>query len=151
MTARGTGDRRRLVMAVGALLFAPLLAGAQPAGGSPRVGFLFYGSPGPSPEIDAFRRGLRDHGYVEGQNITVEYRFAGGRVGQLPQLAAELARLNPEVIVTPGTPASLAAKNATKTIPIVFVGVADAVGAGLVANLARPEGNTTGLASLNAE
>ncbi|HTK93811.1 MAG TPA: ABC transporter substrate-binding protein [Verrucomicrobiae bacterium] len=138
-------------MAVGALLFAPLLAGAQPAGGSPRVGFLFYGSPGPSPEIDAFRRGLRDHGYVEGQNITVEYRFAGGRVGQLPQLAAELARLNPEVIVTPGTPASLAAKNATKTIPIVFVGVADAVGAGLVANLARPEGNTTGLASLNAE
>jgi putative ABC transport system substrate-binding protein len=151
MTARGTGDRRRLVMAVGALLFAPLLAGAQPAGGSPRVGFLFYGSPGPSPEIDAFRRGLRDHGYVEGQNITVEYRFAGGRVRQLPQLAAELARLNPEVIVTPGTPASLAAKNATKTIPIVFVGVADAVGAGLVANLARPEGNTTGLASLNAE
>jgi putative ABC transport system substrate-binding protein len=151
MTARGTGDRRRLVMAVGALLFAPLLAGAQPAGGSPRVGFLFYGSPGPSPEIDDFRRGLRDHGYVEGQNITVEYRFAGGRVGQLPQLAAELARLNPEVIVTPGTPASLAAKNATKTIPIVFVGVADAVGAGLVANLARPEGNTTGLASLNAE
>ncbi len=151
MTARGAWDRRRFVMACGALLFAPRLSGAQPGGGAPRVGFLFYGSPGPSPEIDAFRRGLRDLGYVEGQNIAVEYRFAGGHVGQLPQLAADLARLNPGVIVTPGTPASLAAKNATKTIPIVFVGVADAVGAGLVANLARPEGNATGLTSLNAE
>jgi putative ABC transport system substrate-binding protein len=144
-------DRRRFVTSLGAMLVAPLVAQAQPAGGAPRVGFLFYGSPGPSPEIEAFRRGLRDHGYVEGQNITVEYRFAGGRVGQLPQLATELVRLKPDLIVTPGTPASLAAKQATHAIPIVFVGVADAVGAGLVANLARPEGNATGLTSLNAE
>jgi putative ABC transport system substrate-binding protein len=144
-------DRRGFVMSLGAMLVAPLVAQAQPAGGAPRVGFLFYGSPGPSPEIEAFRRGLREHGYVEGQNITVEYRYAGGRVGQFPQLAAELVRLKPDLIVTPGTPASLAAKQATNVIPIVFVGVADAVGAGLVANLARPEGNATGLTSLNAE
>lgn len=147
--------RRRFVTSLGATLvaplLAPLLARAQPAGRAPGVGFLFYGSPGPSPTIDAFRRGLRDHGYVEGQNVSVEYRFAGGRVAQLPQLAAELVRLKPDVIVTPGTPASLAAKQATRVIPIVFAGVADAVGAGLVANLARPEGNVTGLASLNAE
>lgn len=144
-------DRRRFVTSLGAILVGPVVAQAQPAGGAPRVGFLFYGSPGPSPEIEAFRRGLREHGYVEGQNVTVEYRFASGRVAQLPQLAAELVRRKPDVIVTPGTPASLAAKQATSAIPIVFVGVADAVGAGLVTNLARPEGNATGLTSLNAE
>jgi putative ABC transport system substrate-binding protein len=144
-------DRRQFVTSLGMILVAAFVAQAQPPGGAPRVGFLFYGSPGPSPEIDAFRRGLREYGYIEGQNITVEYRFAGGRVGELPLLAAELVRLKPDVIVTPGTPASLAAKQATSVIPIVFVGVADAVGAGLVANLARPEGNATGLTSLNAE
>jgi len=144
-------DRRRFLTSLGATLIAPLGARAQPAGGAPRIGFLFYGSPGPSPEIEAFRRGLRDHGYIDGQNITVEYRFAGGRVGRLPQLATELVGLKPSLIVTPGTPASLAAKQATRVIPIVFVGVADAVGAGLVASLARPEGNATGLTSLNAE
>jgi putative ABC transport system substrate-binding protein len=150
MIVRRVLGRRRFVMALGALLAAPN-AQAQPAAGTPRVGFLFYGSPGPSAEIEAFRRGLRDHGYIEGQNIAVEYRFASGRVGQLPPLAVELVRLKPDVIVTPGTPASLAAKQATSVIPIVFAGVADAVGAGLVANLARPEGNLTGLATFNAE
>ena len=144
-------DRRRFLTSLGAMLLAPMVARAQPAAGGPRVAFLFYGSPGPSPEIEAFRSGLRDHGYIEGQNIIVEYRFAGGQLGTLPRLAAELIQLKPDVIVTPGTPASLAAKQATKVIPIVFVGVADAVGAGLVANLARPEGNATGLTSLNAE
>ena len=114
-------------------------------------GFLFYGSPGSSPEVDAFRQGLRELGYIEGQNIAVEYRFASGRVSQLPELAAELVRLNPDVIVTPGTPASAAAKQATSTIPIVFAGVADAVGAGLIASFARPGGNITGLTGISAE
>jgi putative ABC transport system substrate-binding protein len=94
---------------------------------------------------------LRELGYIEGQNIAIEYRFASGRVGQLPVLAAELVRLKLDVIVTPTTPASLAAKQATSTIPIVFAAVADAVGAGLIANFARPGGNITGLASISAE
>jgi putative ABC transport system substrate-binding protein len=133
------------------MLGLPVAAAAQQAGKVPRIGFLFYGSPGPSPELDAFRQGLRELGYIEGQNITIEYRFAGGRVGQLPELAAELVRLKIDVIVTPGTPASVAAKQATSTIPIVFAGVADAVGAGLVADFARPRGNITGLTGISAE
>jgi putative ABC transport system substrate-binding protein len=145
-------DRRAfLAGAGGVLLAAPLAVQAQPARTVPLVGFLFYGAPGASPEIEAFRQGLRDLGYVEGQNITIEYRFANGRVGQLPELAAELARSKLDVIVAPGTPAAMAAKKATSTIPIVFAGVADAVGAGLVATVPRPGGNTTGLTSMSAE
>src|SRR6266568_481863 len=132
------------------LLAAPLAAQAQLAEKVSRVGFLFYGASGPSPELDAFRQGLRDLGYIEGQNIAIEYRFANGQVGRLPELAAELVRLKLDVIVTPGTPASMAAKKATGTIPIVFAGVADAVGAGLVTTLARPGGNATGLTSISA-
>jgi putative tryptophan/tyrosine transport system substrate-binding protein len=135
----------------GAAATWPLVASAQQAGKVYRIGFLFYGSPGPSPEVEAFRQGLREHGYVEGQNIAVEYRFASGQVGQLPELAAELVRLKVDVIVTPTTPASMAAKQATSTIPIVIAGVADAVGAGLVADFARPGGNVTGLTSISAE
>ena len=143
----------RLRLAIGLLLVcaAPLAAAAQQAGKVPRIGFLFFGPPGPSQELDAFRQGLRERGYTEGQNIVIEYRFASGRVERLPELATELARLGPDVLVTPGTPASLAAKRATSTIPIVFAGVADAVGAGLVANLARPGGNITGLTGMSAE
>ena len=145
-------DRRAFLAGAGSvLLAAPLAVQAQPARPVPRVGFLFYGDPGASPEIEAFRRGLRDLGYVEGQNITIEYRFANGRVGQLPELAAELARSKLDVIVAPGTPAAMAATKATSTTPIVFAGVADAVGAGLVATVARPGGNTTGLTSMSAE
>jgi putative ABC transport system substrate-binding protein len=132
-------------------LTAPLAAEAQPGGKVPRIGFLFYGSPGPSPELDAFRQGLRELGCIEGQNIAIEVRFASGRVERLPELAAELVRLKPDVIVTPGTPGSVAAKQATSTIPIVFAGVADAVGAGLVVNFARPGGNITGLTGISAE
>src|SRR5437870_4727076 len=149
--ALGMMDRRRFVTGLGVILAAPLGDQAQPAGDVSRIGFLFYGSPGRSPELDAFRQGLRELGHIEGQNITIEYRFASGQVGRLPELAAELVRLKPDVIVTPGTPASLAAKQATGTIPIVFAGVADAVGAGLVANFARPGGNITGLTSISAE
>jgi len=145
--------RRRtfLAMVPAGLLVAPLAARAQPAGKVPRVGFLLGFSPGPSREVDAFRRGLRELGYIEGQNIAIEYRYARGQVERLPELAAELVRLNPDVIVAPYTPPALAAKRATSMIPIVFAGVADAVGAGLITNLGRPGGNITGLTSTGAE
>jgi putative tryptophan/tyrosine transport system substrate-binding protein len=134
-----------------AVLAVPIVTEAQQTREMPRVGFLFYGSTGPSPEVDAFRRGLNELGYIEGQNIVIEYRFASGRAERLPALAAELVRLRPSVIVAPGTPASMAAKEATDAIPIVFAGVADAVGAGLIANLARPTTNVTGLTSISAQ
>src|SRR5262249_4478144 len=92
-----------------------------------------------------------EFGYVEGQNIAIEYRFARGQIERLPELAAELVRLKPDVIVAPYTPPALAAKRATNTIPIVFAVVADAIGAGLIANLARPGGNITGFTSNSAE
>ena len=143
--------RREFITLLGSAAAAwPLAARAQQAA-MPVVGFLFYGSPEGSSELNAFRQGLREHGYMEGRNVVIEYRFARGRVEQLPALATELVGLKPDVIVTPGTPASVAAKQATSTIPIVFAGVADAVGAALVANIARPGGNVTGLTSISAE
>jgi putative ABC transport system substrate-binding protein len=145
-------NRRVFLGTIGVTCLAPrVTVEAQEVGNVGRVGFLFYGSAGPSPEVEAFRRGLRELGYIEGQNILIEYRFANGRVERLSELAAELVRLRPNVIVTPGTPGSMAAKQATSTIPIVFAGVADAVGAGLVANFARPGGNITGLTSISAQ
>jgi putative ABC transport system substrate-binding protein len=144
-------DRRRFLTRLGLLLASPGVAHAQPARKVPRVGYLFYGSPGPSREIDAFRQGLRELGYIEGQSIAAEYRFASGQVERYPELAAELVRMNVDVIVAPATPQALAAKQATRSIPIVFVLVADAVGAGLIANFARPGGNITGLTSSSAE
>ncbi|HJR01709.1 MAG TPA: ABC transporter substrate-binding protein [Methylomirabilota bacterium] len=97
--------------------------------------------------VREFRRGLKDLGWVEGQNIVIEWRFAGGRAERLPDLAAELVRLRVDLIVVPSTPTALAAKNATKTIPLVTVGGGDPVELGLVASLARPGGNITGLSS----
>jgi putative ABC transport system substrate-binding protein len=144
-------DRRHFLTGLGVLLASPLVARAQPAEKVPRVGFLLGFSPGPSREVDAFQRGLRELGYIEGQNIAIEYRYARGQVERLPDLAAELVRLKPDVIVAPYTPPALAAKRATTTIPIVFAVVADAIGAGLIANLARPGGNITGLTSTGAE
>ena len=144
--------RREFITLLGGAAAAwPLAAHAQQPAKVPRIGFLHYGSPGPSPEVDAFRQGLRDLGYIEGKNINIEYRFASGRVERLPELAAELVHLKPDVIVSPTTAGSLAAKQATGTIPIVIAGVADAVGAGLVASIARPGGNVTGLTSISAE
>src|SRR5713226_8596889 len=91
-------DRRTFLGALaGALLAAPLSAQAQPAGNVYRIGFLFWGAPGPSAELDAFRQGLRELGYIEGQNVAIEVRFAGGQVERLPELAAELVRLKPDV------------------------------------------------------
>jgi putative tryptophan/tyrosine transport system substrate-binding protein len=145
-------DRRRfLLTSVAGALAAPFAAGAQPAGKVPRVGFLLGLSPGPSREVDAFQRGLRELGYIEGQNIAIDYRYARGQVERLPELAAELVHLNPDVIVAPYTPPALAAKRTTSMIPIVFAVVADAVGSGLITNLARPGGNITGLTSTSAE
>jgi len=132
-------------------LAAPLTAGGQQGGKVSRVGFMFFGAPGPSAEADAFRQGMYELGYREGQNLTVEYRFASGQVERLHELATELARLKVDVIVTTNTPSAMAAKQATSTIPIVFAVVADAVGAGLIDNFARPGGNITGLTSISAE
>jgi putative tryptophan/tyrosine transport system substrate-binding protein len=143
--------RTFLALLPGSLLAAPLAAEAQQAGKIHRIGFLHFGSSGPSVEVDAFRQGLRELGYIEGQNIAIEYRFASGHVERLPGLAAELVRLKVDVIVAPSTPTALAAKQATSRIPIVFAVVADAVGAGLIVNFARPGGNITGLTSSSAE
>jgi putative ABC transport system substrate-binding protein len=130
----------------GGLLAAPLAAEAQPAAKVPRIGVLGSGSRSDlSPRLDPFRQGLRELGWVEGQNIAMEYRFAEGRYDRLPDLAAELVRLRVDLIVAVPTAAVVAAKNATATIPIVMISVGDPVGLGLVASLARPGGNATGL------
>ena len=138
-----------------AMLSAPLLTHAQQARRVPLIGFLGAVSPSASatvPARDAFREGLRDLGYVEGRSVVIEYRSAEGEVDRLPALAAELVRLNVDVLVAGGGSAgSLAAKHATATIPIVFVYTADPVELGLVANLARPGGNITGLSAQGSE
>jgi ABC-type uncharacterized transport system substrate-binding protein len=146
-------DRRSFISTVaGALLAAPLGAEAQPAEKVYRVGFLgMFPVSYPSPGWDAFVQGLREAGYVEGQNLNIERRFAEGKAERLPSLAADLVRLGVSLIITTGVPASLAARDATGTVPIVFVGVADPIGLGLVASLARPGGNVTGLASIEWE
>jgi putative ABC transport system substrate-binding protein len=110
----------------------------------PRIGLLRPGSL-PDPYVDAFRQGLRDLGYVEGKNIAIEYRWAEGKSARLPVLAAELVHLKVDIIVTQGEVATRAVKDATSTIPIVMATVADPVGAGIVASLASPSGNVTGL------
>ena len=125
-------------------------AQAQQAAKVPRIGFLLGSSPGPDPRIEGFRQGLRELGYVEGKNIAIEWRYAEGKEELVPKLAAELVQLNVEIIVTGGTNVTRAAKNATKTIPIVMASDADPVGNGFVASLARPAGNITGLVNLLA-
>jgi len=143
-------DRRALLGTAGIGLFvAPLVLDAQPAGRNPRIGILRPGSP-PDPLLDAFRQGLRELGYEEGRNIRIEYRWAEGRDERLPGLAADLVRLKVDVIVA-GAGAVEAAKHATTTIPIVMPVSGDPVSAGLVASLARPGGNITGLTSLSGE
>jgi putative ABC transport system substrate-binding protein len=117
----------------------------------PRVGYLAaVSASADAPRLEAFRRGLRDLGYVEGQNIIVEYRHENRDFDRLPILAAELLRLNLDVLVAVTTNAALAAKKTTGTIPIVFMGVTDPITAGLVESLARPGGNSTGITNMAA-
>ena len=145
--------RRQFLMLLGGAAAWPRAAGAQQVGKVPRIGYLSPGSasPGPLAYHDEFQRGLHDLGYVEGRNIVIEYRFADGKFDRLGVLAAELVQLNVDVIVSVVTQASLAAKNATRTIPIVIVSVGDPVGAGLVASLARPDANVTGNSAMTTE
>jgi putative ABC transport system substrate-binding protein len=142
------------ITSVAAVLFfvAPHAAGAQPAGKVHRIGFLGNSTAALEANlVGPFREGLRELGYVEGQNIVIEYRWAEGKYERFPALIAELLAQKVEVIVTAGTPASLAVKKATTSIPLVVVAVGDPVATGLVASLARPGGNVTGLNSTSEE
>ena len=130
------------------------LAEAQEPTKIPRIGILLPSSPGSGVSLSflkAFRVGLRELGYVEGQKLAIEYRYADGVSKRFPNLAAELVRLKVDVIVTTAGPPTRAAKEATKTIPIVFTQVSDPVAEGLVSSLARPEGNITGLSQIGPE
>ena len=145
-------DRRAFISGITAgLLAAPLAAEAQPEVKIARIGYLSGNLASNSRLREAFLQGLRDLGYVEGRNVVIEYRDAEGKLERLPALAAELVALKVEVIVAPITPAVLAAKQATRTIPIVFVFVGDPIADGLVTSLARPGGNVTGLSNLAQE
>lgn len=145
-------DRRAFLGSLsGGLLARPLAAGAQPAGKIARIGFL---SPATASDprmqglVDAFRRGLGDLGHVEGRTFTIESRWAEGRYERLARLAAELVALKVDVILAVAVPAIRAAKEATRTVPIVMASVVDPVATGLVAGLARPGGNVTGLSNM---
>ena len=145
-----TVTRLALVVAI-SILAVPLAAEAQPAAKVPRIGYL-SGNLAPGLHLrEAFLQGLRDLGYVEGRNIVIEYRDAEGKLERLPGLAADLVALKVDVIAVTSTPAALAAKNATRTIPIVFTWAADPVRSGLVTSLGRPGGNVTGLSVLFTE
>ena len=134
----------------GAAVGWPVAANAQQAAKIARIGWLGTNL-APNPQRpEAFRQGLRDLGYVEGRDLVIEYRDAEGKLDRLPALAAELVALKVDVIVAPVTVAALAAKQATRTLPIVFTSVSDPVGSGLVTSLARPGGNATGLSNLHA-
>jgi ABC-type uncharacterized transport system substrate-binding protein len=133
-----------------AILVAPLATDAQPAGKVYRIGALRESQP-PTAWVEAFQQGLRERGYVDGQNVVVEFHVTDGSLDQFPQLAEELVRSQVDILIVPNTAAALAAKQATSTIPIVMVGITDPVGSGLVASLARPGGNVTGLAVMDPD
>ena len=146
-------ERRELLIFHGAAAcLRPRVLAAQQAT-MPVIGFLHSGSPEQNVErLAAFRKGLGDRGFVDGKNVRIEYRWAEGRNDELPALAADLVRQQVSLIATPGsTPASVAAKEATSSIPIVFAVGTDPVALGLIASLSRPGGNATGVTSLNAE
>jgi putative ABC transport system substrate-binding protein len=133
------------------LLTVPLSSHAQPPAKMPRIGYLESQSPsGVADQLEALRQGLRELGYFEGRNIAIESRYAEGKFERLPDLAADLVRLKVDLIVAGTTRSALAAKDATATIPIVMLAVADPLGSGLIASLARPGGNITGLTFLGA-
>lgn len=142
--------RRRLLIALGAgLLSAVRGAQAQQAHKVPQIGYVGNSTPAlESALVEGFRQGLRERGYVDGRNIAIEYRWVEGKLDRVPGLAAELVRLKVDLVFAWGTPAVAAARQATSTIPIVFAGVADPVGSGFIASLARPGGNITGVSNL---
>src|SRR5213083_1780905 len=144
-------DRRIFMAGTGAvLLAAPLAAEAQQAAKVTRIGWLGNQPVSGAHLREVFLQGLRDLGYVEGRNVVIEYRDAEGKSERLPALAAELATLKADAIVTAGgTLAALAAKRATKTVPIVFIAVSDPVASAVVTSLAHPGGNVTGLSNFN--
>src|SRR5262245_48349614 len=146
----GMARKTIIVVWLVALTLAPFcLAEAQQPKKVPRIGFL--GGASAENNLRILRQGLRELGYVEGKNFTVEYLSSEAKFDQMPVLAAELVRLKVDVIVTQGTPAAVAAKNATKTIPIIMSGGTDPVATGLVQSLARPGGNITGVTIMNEE
>ena len=140
--------RRAFLGALG-VLAAPLAARAQ-AGKVYRVGFLRAGQP-PKTWVEAFQQGLRERGYVDGQNVVVDFRFTDGRVDELPRLAEELVRSKVDVIVASAAPPAVATKKVTTSLPIVFVSVVDPVELGLIPSLGRPGSNITGLAISSAD
>jgi putative ABC transport system substrate-binding protein len=143
-------DRRAFVSAIAlGLIVPPLASEAQPAGKVYRVGMLLAGER--PTQVEALRQGLRELGYIDGENVVIEARHADGRFERLPAIAAELVRLKVDVIVATGSEGVQAAKNATHTVPIVMTYVGDPVGRGFVASVARPGGNITGVANLADE
>jgi putative ABC transport system substrate-binding protein len=140
--------RRKFISLLGAAVASPLVVRAQQPSKVYRIGMLETISAAlNSANLAAFRKSLHDLGYVEGQNLRIEYRSADGRAERFPELATQLVGLTVDLIVTRGTPASLAAKNATATIPVVMAAVSEPFGSGIVADLAHPGGNITGLSS----
>src|SRR5262245_37102897 len=145
-------DRRVFIAVVGGSLLASPLASEAQSPNKARIGYLSSNPPSDTQEaIDAFRAKLRGLGYVEGENLLLDSRYAEGRYERLPQLANELVRLKVDVIFTYSTPGALAAKTATGTIPIVFAGVSDPLVVGLVTSLTRPGGYVTGVTLNNPE
>ena len=145
-------SRRAFLAASIAATFSPFVEAAPPPTKTWRIGYLGPVSPSAGARLlESFRQGLRELGYVEGHNISIDYRWAEGRLDRFPVLAAELAQLKVNVIVTYNNAGVTALQRATKTIPIVFASLADPVGSGFAATLARPGGNITGFASLNEE
>jgi len=143
-------NRRDFISLVGGAAVWPLAARAQQQLAR-RIGMLETIPATANANFDALRDGLRELGYDEGRSLIIEYRSADGRAERFPALAAELVRLNVDVIVTRGTPSALAARNATRTIPIVMAAIGDVIGTGLAVNLARPGGNVTGLTAINTD
>jgi ABC-type uncharacterized transport system substrate-binding protein len=144
-------NRRKIITLLGGAAAWPLAASAQPSK-APTVGFLSASTPAAAGQwVAAFAQRLRDLGWIEGRTVAIEYRWAEGRNDRMAEIAAEFVRAKVNVIVAQGTPAALAAKNATASLPIVFALPGDPIGSGLVASLARPGGNVTGLSSQTAE
>src|SRR5215213_5380238 len=142
--------RRELLLLLGGMMPAAHAVRAQQKT-IPVIGFLGGASPGPfAPQVTAFRQGLTEAGYIEGQNLAIEFRWAEGKYDQLPALAADLVSRKVDLIAAQSTPSALAAKTATSTIPIVFTS-GDPVGFGLVDSLARPAGNVTGISFISTD